>query len=183
VVNLREDGYNSTTQQPVQHLLSLSRLTAELRLKVRNKNLPKERRVIKIFYDKTQDRFFSFNENVLTILHTCREAREVGMKTYKLCFETESLSATVFFNFAEDVLLFDNWLANSKITNRRTGNIKDEDQLLALGYMGKQELAKIRYVAINTAFFDHRRDYEKWSHVPMVLEPIVFPVLKRGFGV
>jgi hypothetical protein len=115
------------------------------------------------------------------MLHISRETRALGLERYTLCFGTQSHSPSIAFDFTVDVLLFDDWLANSKIKSRRSTTIKKEDQLLAITHMGKKELGSVQNVAINTGFFDSRKDWQKWDNVTFVLQPILehFTVLEN----
>jgi hypothetical protein len=112
-------------------------------------------RVVNIIYDKHQDRYFSFNSTIPSLLHVCFESRKVGLETYHLCFGTNSHSASIPFDLTRDILLFDDWLANSSPEILRNGQIWFEP--VQIGPMGTVEFDGIRRIAIN---------YENFYYTP-----------------
>lgn len=90
-------------------------LPIELRLKIWEHAFPA--RVVNLIYDQYHDRFHSYNSSIPTLLHIHHETREMGLKIYQLCFGTESFEARIYFDFSRDILLFDDYLQFSALTD------------------------------------------------------------------
>ena len=113
------------------------RLPAELRIDIWELTIPRQQRIVNLIYDAGQDRYFSFNSTVPTLLHVCSESRQIGLKEYKLCFGTKSHPASIPFCHSRDILLLDDWLSSLDFYP------------VQVGPMLNTELHGIQQVAIN----------------------------------
>jgi hypothetical protein len=117
-------------------------------------------RVVNIIYDMRKDKFISFNSTVPAVLHTCRESRALALKidTLKLSFGTKSYSARIYFDFARDILFFDDWNASAQARYLYTKRFGDRSPYRARPYggniypegaMNENEVRNIERLAVN----------------------------------
>ncbi|PVH72484.1 hypothetical protein DL98DRAFT_595945 [Cadophora sp. DSE1049] len=69
------------------------------------------RRAVDVVYDKAQNRYFSFNTKVPSILQACQESRFIVLDHYTPLFGTSSNPALIYVDLQTDTLVFDDWLA------------------------------------------------------------------------
>ena len=74
-------------------------------------------RVADIVYDKEQDKYHCFGAEVPAILHACKDSRKVGLGVYSICFGTATHAAAIPFDFEDNYLFPDDWLATSNFSN------------------------------------------------------------------
>jgi hypothetical protein len=133
------------------------KLPPELRLRIWGYTiLP---RVIDLIYDQERDQFLSFNSMVPAILHVCRESRMVGLEVESLkpTFGTDSHSPKIWFDFARDVLFFDDWMSACSFKFRyfptRLNDLQAQNQLgrprYPDGSMDRDLMAAVELVAVN----------------------------------
>jgi hypothetical protein len=127
-----------------------NKLPPEVRQKIWSSAL--NPRVVNIVYNKERGRYISPNTTIPSILHATNESRLVGLKSYELCFGTESYPDHIYFCLERDILFFDQWGADVRQTDI-SGN--GELETPPWSSLRNKDRLRVHNIAIMSGYYDY----------------------------
>jgi hypothetical protein len=113
-----------------------SDLPTELRLKIWE-HASRAPRALELMYCIVDRKFFTF-QPAPTVLHTCRESREVGLSNYHLSFGTDKCPPETYFNPTNDTIYFGTRQYDDEISamvehfRKQASSLDSRDQIQSL---------------------------------------------------